>query len=136
MMIETNTPSALVERLGGIASATASSGISSIMTISTSRKLKLATLASRCCGAVSVLQPIWRSSGRMNSRVSSPRARNFSIAGRSIGRSWRLKLSTRGVWPRMPVSWMIVPSVRRRMIVSGLSRVARKAPSRALIDST
>jgi len=41
-MIETNTPSALVERFGGTARETASSGIKSIITISTNRKLKLA----------------------------------------------------------------------------------------------
>ena len=42
MMIDRNTPSALVDRLGGTPSATASSGSSAIITTSTSRKLKLA----------------------------------------------------------------------------------------------
>src|SRR3546814_6082813 len=71
------------------------------------RKLKLAGLASRLACVSPLFQPIFRSSGRIYSRSAPPRPRNSSILGKSIGRSWRVKLSTRG--DLSPVSWTIVP---------------------------
>ena len=53
-------PSADELRLGGTASATASSGSISIITTSTMRKLKCASIAARCCGgrrAAAIAEP-------------------------------------------------------------------------------
>ena len=84
-----------MDRFGGIASAMASKGNSSIIATSTSLKWKLAHAALRSLAGRFASLPTFTSSGSVYSRPFSPRVRNFSISGSGIGMSWLVKLKTR-----------------------------------------
>ena len=131
-MMERNTPSAEVERLGGTAIGNARNGSRNMITHCTMRRLKLAE-ALRCSVASVAVTMVCNSSGRVASRLPSPRLRKVAISGSRIGRSCWAKASTRGVAPGLGLCTS-VPSRRRSRIYSG-SSVARKVP-RAAVAAT